>query len=83
MPPETLELVLRGLTLAVWLALPVALGSFVAGALGSVLQAFTTWRDPALTQVPRVLVVALVWAASWPWIADELLAFTRLLWGGA
>jgi len=80
MHPETLDLLLHGLALAFWLALPIALSGAAAGLLSGLLRSFTAWSDPALTYVPRALAVVLAWALAAPFIAREVLALARSAW---
>ncbi len=81
MSAETMDIVIQGLVLTCWLALPIALAGLLAGLIGSVLQAITTWRDPTLSYVPRLLAVSLTLAFSAPWIAEEITTFAQLAWG--
>jgi len=81
MTAETTNIVIQGLVLTCWLILPVALAGLLAGIIGSLLQAITTWRDPALSYVPRLVAVGLTLAFAAPWIADEVTTFARMAWG--
>ena len=65
-----------------YFALPVLAAGLIASMLGGVLQNVTAWRDPTLSQTPRVLLVCVAWLAAAPWIADELKRFAQLAWGG-
>lgn len=81
MTPQALEAAQAALVLAAWLALPVAVAGVVAAALSGLVQSVTAWQDAALGQVPRLLAVVAAWALTAPWVAAELTAFARLLWG--
>lgn len=81
MDAATLDLVLKGLTLAAWLALPIVAAGLLAGLIASILQAVTGWQDAALSQVPRLLAVALVLVVAGPWMATALVDFARAAWG--
>ena len=76
------EIVIQGLVLTCWLVLPIALAALLGGIIGSLLQAITTWRDPVLSYVPRLIAVVLTLSASSPWIADEVTTFAKMAWGG-
>lgn len=77
---DALPLVLQGLELAAWLALPIVAAHLLAGLIGGVLQALTGWQDAALSQVPRLLAIALVLMLAGPWMARSLVDFARLAW---
>ncbi|MEZ4464379.1 MAG: flagellar biosynthetic protein FliQ [bacterium] len=81
MDATTLDLVLQGLGLAAWLALPIVGAGLLAGIIGGILQAVTGWQDAALGQVPRLLAVVLVLVVAGPQIAHEIVDFARLAWG--
>ncbi len=81
MTAEAVDVVIQGLVLTCWLALPIALAGLLAGVIGSLLQAITTWRDPALSYAPRVIAVSFTLGFSAPWIADEMTTFARMAWG--
>lgn len=80
MRPETLELLLHGLALAFWLALPIAGSAALGGLLAGLLQSFTAWSDPVLSYLPRALAVVVAWGLCAPWIAGEVLALARSVW---
>ncbi|MCB9546894.1 MAG: flagellar biosynthetic protein FliQ [Myxococcales bacterium] len=82
MDPTTLDVVLSGLGLAAWLALPIVGAGLLAGVIGGILQAVTGWQDAALGQVPRLLAVVLVLVVAGPRIAAAVVDFARLAWGG-
>lgn len=82
MSAHTLALVQQALSLAVFLMLPVLAAGLLASVASGLLQNFTAWRDPTLSQAPKLLAVCAGWAISAPWIADELTRFARLAWGG-
>lgn len=75
------DLVIEGLSLAALLALPVAAANLVAGLIAGALQSLTGWQDAALSQVPRLIITVLVLVPAVPWMAEKLVAFTRLAWG--
>ena len=64
------------------LALPIVGAGLLAGVIGGILQAVTGWQDAALGQVPRLLAVVLVLVVAGPRIADAVVDFARLAWGG-
>lgn len=75
------DLVIEGLSLAALLALPVVAANLVAGLIAGALQSLTGWQDAALSQVPRLIITVLVLVPAVPWMAEKLVAFTRLAWG--
>lgn len=76
----SLPLVLQGLELAAWLALPIVAAHLLAGVLSGILQAITGWQDAALSQVPRLLAIVIVLLIAGPWMARSLVDFARLAW---
>jgi flagellar biosynthetic protein FliQ len=78
---STTDLVLEGLTLAAWLALPIVGAGLLAGLISSILQAVLGWQDAALSQVPKLLAVGLVLAVAGPSIATAVVDFARVAWG--
>ncbi len=83
MPDHYFMQVLReGLYLALLLCAPPAAAALVVGLVISLFQATTRLSDPGISQLPRVAAVLLALAVSGPWIGEQLVQFTSLLWQG-
>jgi type III secretory pathway component EscS len=80
--PELLAAVRQALVLAAWLMSPVLVAALISGALAGALAGVTTWREATLSHAIRLLLVALAWTLTAPWIAAELQAFALIAWGG-
>ena len=63
--------------LSVLVALPVLLVAAIVGLVVASLQAATQVQDQTLAHVPRLLAVAVVIAASAPWMAQNIARFAR------
>ncbi len=79
-PIDVVSIAREALTLVIILSLPVLGAAFLAGLLSAVLQGFTRVAEPALTQVPRIVAVALAVLISAPWIGGRVATFSRHVW---
>jgi flagellar biosynthesis protein FliQ len=80
MSPDTLLALLReALWLMALVSLPPLGASLLAGLLSSFLQAVTQLQESALSVVPKLAAAMLSLALAGPWIARQLLSFTRQL----
>lgn len=71
---------------AFWMTLlvggPVLAVGFVAGILVSLVQILTSMQDPAFNTVPRLMVFLASTMLLLPWMADQLIDYTRRTLGG-
>jgi flagellar biosynthetic protein FliQ len=74
------DLFRHALMVAFWTSLPVLAAGLVVGVLVSLGQILTSIQDVAVGAVPRLLALGLALALSLPWIAAQLLQYTRALW---
>ncbi len=72
----------EAIVLAVMLSLPAAGTALLVGLVTSALQSATNVHDPAVSHLPRLIVVALVIAFSASWMGSQVLAFAERAWGG-
>lgn len=72
----------EGLLLVLVASAPPLLASMTVGLLVSVLQATTQIQEQTLTFVPKLVAVFLSLAIAGPWIGEQLVRFTRVLYAG-
>jgi flagellar biosynthesis protein FliQ len=70
------ELMQRALTLALTVGGPLLVAALVVGVLVSLIQAVTQVQEQSLTFVPKLLVVALVFLVTLPWMLRSMVSFT-------
>ena len=70
----------RGIALAVTVALPVLLVTLVVGLVVSLLQAVFSVQDQTLAAVPRLVVGALVVGLTASWVLGQSVDFTTELY---
>ena len=70
------DLLQRTLALVVTVAGPMLLAALVIGIAVSLLQAVTQIQEQSLTFIPKLVVVALVFMLSLPWMMRLLVEFT-------
>ena len=71
---------------AFWVTLmvggPVLAIGFLGGILVSLVQILTSMQDPAFNTVPRLLIFLVSTMLLLPWMADQMLDYTRRTLGG-
>jgi flagellar biosynthetic protein FliQ len=72
----------EGLYLALLLSAPPLLAVLLVGVLSSAFQTVTQLHEPTLAFVPKLIAVALALMAAGPFIGEQLVRFTRILFGG-
>ena len=77
-----LQIARQGLYLALVASAPPVLTSLAIGLLVSVIQATTQIQEQTLTFVPKLVGVFLSLAIAAPWIGEQLVRFTRLVFEG-
>lgn len=58
------------------LAAPLLLSTLVVGLAVSIFQALTQINEATLTFIPKMIIVALVFALAGPWMMDVLSTYT-------
>ena len=76
-----MHLALEALTVTLKVAGPVLLVALLVGLLVSVFQAITQIQEMTLAFIPKIIAVGLVIAFAGPWMLDQMLAWTRELFG--
>lgn len=77
MTPQTVsEIVRHALMQTFWLALPLLLTGFVAGAVISLIQIVTSIQDSAFGSVPRLAAFLAAMFLFLPWMLTQLMEYT-------
>lgn len=69
----------ESIALALLLSAPFLLAAWLLGLALGVFSLATQLRDPAMTYVPKVFLMAVVLVATGSWMAGELMRFTLRL----
>ncbi|RME16393.1 MAG: flagellar biosynthetic protein FliQ [Bdellovibrio sp.] len=75
-----LKLGVETLKTTAMIASPMLIGALVIGLIISVLQAITQINEATLTFIPKMLIVAIVFAIAAPWMMDVMGHFTSELY---
>jgi flagellar biosynthesis protein FliQ len=71
---------------AFWMALmasaPILLIGLIVGLMISLFQAVTQLQEQTLTFVPKIAAMVIAAAVFIPWIANQMLAYTKEMLGG-
>jgi flagellar biosynthetic protein FliQ len=73
------DLLQRSLTLIITVGGPLLLTALVVGVVVSLAQAVTQVQEQSLTFIPKLLLVALVFVISLPWMMRAMVSFTANL----
>jgi flagellar biosynthetic protein FliQ len=76
------ELLQRALTTVLTVGGPLLLSALVVGVVVSLLQAVTQVQEQSLTFIPKLVVVALVFMVTLPWMIRSMVGFTVQLLKG-
>ncbi len=74
------EIISRAIELTLLMSLPSVTLGLLVGLLIAVFQAVTQIQEQTLTFVPKMVVVFLVIAFTFPWMSSLALEFTVSLW---
>ncbi len=77
-----LQVAREGLFLVLIASAPPVLTSMAVGLLVSVVQATTQIQEQTLTFVPKLVAVMVSLVIAGPWIAEQLVRFTRVVFEG-
>ena len=75
------KLAMDALKLSLEIALPLLLVGLVVGLVVSVFQAVTQIQEMTLAFIPKMLAIAAVLVVAGPWMLNELVGYTRDLYG--
>lgn len=78
---EVTKLAMDALLLGLKIALPLLIVGLVFGLVISVFQAVTQIQEMTLSFIPKILAVAVVLIVVGPWMLDQLVSYTRDLYG--
>jgi flagellar biosynthetic protein FliQ len=70
-----IDLVRRGVLLGLLVAGPMLATALVVGFFVSLVQAVTQIQEQTLTFIPKLLMIAVIFALSLPWIITQLVEF--------
>lgn len=71
-----MEILQRALTVLLTVGGPLLLSALVIGVVVSLLQAVTQVQEQSLTFIPKLVVVALVFVVTLPWMIRLMVNFT-------
>ncbi len=75
-PQLAVDLLQRALTVIITVGGPMLLTALVVGVAVSLMQAVTQVQEQSLTFIPKLLLVALVFLISLPWMMRAMVSFT-------
>jgi len=76
------ELLQRALSTVLTVGGPLLLAALVVGVVVSLLQAVTQVQEQSLTFIPKLVVVALAFMVTLPWMMRSMVSFTVQLLRG-
>lgn len=74
-----IDIVNKGIKVALTLASPMLIGALVIGILVSIFQAVTQINEQTLSFIPKIVVIAGTLVILGPWMMDVITNFTREL----
>lgn len=69
------ELILRAVHVCLLVAAPMLVSALVVGIGVSVIQAVTQIQEQTLTFIPKLLLVAVVFILTLPWVMSQLIQY--------
>jgi flagellar biosynthetic protein FliQ len=75
-PELAADLLQRALTMVLSIGGPMLLAALLVGIIASLLQAVTQIQEQSLTFIPKLVVVALVFVVTLPWMLRMMVGFT-------
>lgn len=75
-PQVAVDLMQRALTVIITVGGPMLLTALVVGVAVSLMQAVTQVQEQSLTFIPKLLLVALVFLVTLPWMMRAMVSFT-------
>ena len=76
-----ISLAVEALGVALRIGLPILLVTLLIGLAVSVFQAVTQIQEMTLTFVPKILAMVAVIVIAGPWMLDQILGWTTVLYG--
>lgn len=78
---QVVKLAMDALMLGLKVALPLLAVGLVFGLVISVFQAVTQIQEMTLSFIPKILAIAVVLIVAGPWMLDQMVSYTRDLYG--
>ncbi len=69
------ELIRRAVMVSLSVATPMLLAALLVGLIVSLIQAVTQIQEQTLTFIPKLIVVALIFVLTLPWILSRLMEY--------
>ncbi len=79
---QAVDIVRESLVVMLMLSAPVLLAGLAIGLVISLLQAVTQVQEQTLSFVPKIVVMVVVAVLTAPWVAAQMLDYSRKLFGG-
>ena len=70
-----IDLIRRAILLALSVAGPMLLASLIVGLIVSLVQAVTQVQEQTLTFIPKIVMIAIIFALSLPWVITRMVQF--------
>jgi flagellar biosynthetic protein FliQ len=70
-----LDLIRRAVTMSLLLAAPMLLTALVVGVVVSLIQAVTQIQEQTLTFIPKLVLLAVVFVITLPWVLSQLIEY--------
>ena len=83
MEGDAIDLIQRGIAMAMILAGPLLAASAIVGIVIAVLQAVTQIQDQTVAFVCKYLAAAVAFAILLPWLLERIIDFSRELWSSS
>jgi len=81
MESQFVALGVETLKLALMISSPMLLAGLIAGLAISIFQATTQINEMTLSFIPKILIVATVMIFMMPWMMNEMIDFTKHIFG--
>jgi len=79
---HAIDLTSEALNTVLVLAAPVLAAVLLVGLLTSILQTVTQIQDPSLSQIPKLVAVAIVLSVGLPWLLNRLVDYSTGVFSG-
>lgn len=79
---QAIDVVRETLSLMLLISAPILLAALVIGLAISMLQAVTQIQEQTLSFVPKILGMGVVAILVLPWLTNQLIEFSRRMFGG-
>jgi flagellar biosynthetic protein FliQ len=70
-----IEMIQQAVRLCLMVAAPLLITSLLVGVIVSVLQAVTQIQEQTLTFIPKLVIMALVFVITMPWVLSQLIQY--------